>query len=87
MGRPRQGDTPYTMLSIRFPDWMIKAIDAHVETMHGTTPMVTLSRSDAVRDLVFQALQAGGEAGGEPATAKPPAPPRRPARKAVGDGA
>jgi hypothetical protein len=57
MGRPRQGDEPYTMLSIRFPEWMVAAIDAHVATMHGSTPMVTLSRSDAVRDLVFRALK------------------------------
>ena len=81
MGRPRQGDEPYTMLSIRFPEWMVEAIDAHVDTMHGATPMVTLSRSDAVRDLVFRALQALPEAEREPTTGDK-APPKR-SRKAV----
>lgn len=81
MARPRQGDAPYTMLSIRFPEWMVTAIDAHVDTMHGTTPMVTLSRSDAVRDLVFRALQALQGSTLEPATSDT-VPPRR-SRKAV----
>lgn len=80
MARPRQGDEPYTMLSIRFPHWMVEAIDRHLHAMHGATPMVTLSRSDAVRDLVFRTLQ---ELPQEPPPAAPR--PRRPARKAVGD--
>ena len=90
MARPRQGDEPYTMLSIRFPEWMVEAIDSHLHAMHSTTPMVTLSRSDAVRDLVFRALHTPTATDATPDTPRRPSRPvgRAPrASKGVGDAA
>lgn len=56
MARPKSaGETAQTAL--RLPVEMFRRIDAHVERMRTASPGVTITRTDAVRSLLHEALE------------------------------
>jgi hypothetical protein len=69
---------PLTPLTGRFPVSIVARIDAHTEAMRRAMPGLSIGRSDALRSLVVQALDA--LYGSAVAAAEPPAP-QAPARR------
>jgi hypothetical protein len=57
VGRPRKPDTMET-LSIRLPPQMAKEIDIYMDELRADMPLLPISRTDAVRQLLAMALDA-----------------------------
>jgi hypothetical protein len=77
---------PLVSLSGRFPVSVVARIDAHVEATRRALPGVSFGRSDALRSLVMQALDAlESRAEAVPAAPAPQLPPRRRKRVAAAD--
>lgn len=51
---PAESSTAYT---IRFPDSMLRRLDAHVLRISREAPGRTVTRSDAIRELLADALE------------------------------
>jgi hypothetical protein len=43
-------------LSVRFTDQEAARVDAHVERLKAKTPRITISRTDALRELLLRGL-------------------------------
>ena len=56
MARPRKPET-LTSVSIRLPDEMIEQIDACAEKLQDESPLLQVTRTDAVRYLLHTSLE------------------------------
>jgi hypothetical protein len=74
---------PLVSIAARFPASLAAQIDGHLEAMRRTVPGVTIGRSDALRSLVMQALDAlyGPTANAVTATVTDTDVPQSPPRK------
>jgi Arc/MetJ-type ribon-helix-helix transcriptional regulator len=56
MARPKKADTMET-ISVRVPPQMTKEIDIYMDELRAETPLLPISRTDAVRQLLALALE------------------------------
>ncbi|MEP1199904.1 hypothetical protein [Tateyamaria sp.] len=56
-GRPRKSDVMDT-LAVRLPDELVARIDAYVDKLRSQFPGLTITRADAVRQLLISGLEA-----------------------------
>jgi hypothetical protein len=56
---------PMQVHGIRFSAALIERMDRHVKRLQAESPGVTLTRSDAIRSMLLQALDAAEEASAE----------------------
>ena len=52
---------PTTQLAIRFPTALVERVEAHVTRMRRASPGVNVTRADAIRALVIDALDLADE--------------------------
>jgi Arc/MetJ-type ribon-helix-helix transcriptional regulator len=57
MARPKKPDTMETV-SVRLPPQMTKEIDVYMDELRADMPLLPISRTDAVRQLLALALEA-----------------------------
>jgi hypothetical protein len=59
VGRPRKDDEPTVQVAFRLPESIVKALDEVAKDL--SPPGITISRTDVLRVLLFEALTARGK--------------------------